>query len=71
MSIHNLKSTISGAQKGRERGNSSWSNFTDEGLHPGQVFASCCNYISFSVKLSTAHNLWTSRKLGKAFHWAF
>ena len=49
MSIHNFKVQQVKHGKG-ERGNSSWSDFSDEGLHPGQVFASCCNYISFSVK---------------------
>ena len=30
-------------------------------------FASCCNYISFSMKWGKEHNLCTSRKLGKVF----
>lgn len=33
-----------------EIGNGSWSYFIDIGLRPEQDFASCCNYISFSVK---------------------
>lgn len=65
MSIHNLKREQT--EKG-ETGNGSWSDFSDQCLYPGRVFASWCNYIPFSVKWSEEHNLWPSRKLGKAFY---
>lgn len=54
--------------KKEEIGNGSWSECTDEGLHPGQFFASCCDYISFSVKWGKEHNPVGQQKPGKAFH---